>query len=82
MANPATPLRQVVSALESLVGGSIVALNANGTVPYFSELAQKYFDGFFPPEKPFHDSLPLTVARRVRRETGAFGTNELAHAEN
>ena len=73
-----TPSHQVMGALESLVGGSIVALNANGIVQYFSELAQKYFDSFFPQEKPFRDGLPLTVARWVRRETGAFGTNEVA----
>jgi uncharacterized protein (DUF697 family) len=58
MANPATPLRQVVSALESLVGGSIVALKANGTVQYFSELAQKYFDSFFSQKSRFTTAFP------------------------
>ena len=32
-----TPSHQVMGALESLVGGSIMALNANGTFQYFSE---------------------------------------------
>ena len=36
------------------------------------------FENFFPQEKPFHEGLPATVERWVRREIAALGTSELA----
>jgi DNA-binding CsgD family transcriptional regulator len=67
-----------MEALESLVGGSIVVLNATGAVEFCSERAQNYLETFFPAEKPFSGGLPLTVERWVRQEIAALGTNELA----
>jgi DNA-binding CsgD family transcriptional regulator len=72
------PSASIIGAIESLVDGSIVALNSSGTVQFCSDLAQKCFESFFPQEKPFRDGLPLTVKTWFRREIAAFGTSELA----
>jgi len=72
------PSASIVDAIESLVGGSFVALNSSGAVRYCSDLSQRCFESFFPQEKPFHLGLPATVERWVRREIAAFGTSELA----
>jgi DNA-binding CsgD family transcriptional regulator len=71
-------LSSVLEALESLVGGSIVALDSFGKVQFSSDLAQRYFERFFSQEKPFCSGLPLTVERWACREIASFGTCELS----
>jgi DNA-binding CsgD family transcriptional regulator len=72
------PASDSIDAIESLVGGSLVALNSSGVVQYCSDLSQRCFETFFPQEKPFHLGLPATVERWVRREIAAFETSDLA----
>jgi DNA-binding CsgD family transcriptional regulator len=72
------PDSSIFDAIESLVGGSIVALNSSGAVEYCSDLSQRCFESFFPQEKPFHAGLPATVERWVRREIASFETSDLA----
>jgi DNA-binding CsgD family transcriptional regulator len=74
----AMPSPELTGALESLVDGSIVVLNATGAVQFCSDLAQNYLETFFATEKPFSGGLPLTVEKWVRREIATLGTNELA----
>jgi DNA-binding CsgD family transcriptional regulator len=75
-------LASVLGALESMVGASIVALDAAGKVQFCSDLAQQYFESFFATERPFHNGLPPTVKAwalhqfaRVNRDE--FGLNPL-----
>ena len=75
-ATPAFP--SIMEAVESLVGGSIVALNSAGKVQFASDRAQQHFESFFPRERPFRDSLPLTIRTWVCRELASFSTDELA----
>src|SRR5271165_1534373 len=56
-----SPSVSIIGAIESLVGGSIVALNSSGTIQFCSDLSQKHFESFFPQEKPFRAGLPVTV---------------------
>jgi DNA-binding CsgD family transcriptional regulator len=72
------PSASIFDAIESLVGGSVVALNSIGAVQFCSDVSQRCFESFFPQEKPFHVGLPATVERWVRREIAAFGISELA----
>ena len=72
------PFASIIEALESLVGGSIVALDSEGNVQFSSDLARQYFESFFSQEKPFLNSLPATVRRWTRREIVSFGTCELS----
>jgi DNA-binding CsgD family transcriptional regulator len=74
----AIPSPELTGALEPLVGGSIVVLNATGAVQFCSELSQKYLETFFSTEKPFSGGLPLTVEKWVRQEIALFRTHELA----
>jgi DNA-binding CsgD family transcriptional regulator len=69
---------ELADAIESLVGGTIIVLNAAGIVQFCSDLAQNCLETFFPAEKPFKGGLPLTVAKWAHREIAAFGSNELA----
>ncbi|HEY5778645.1 MAG TPA: helix-turn-helix transcriptional regulator [Terrimicrobiaceae bacterium] len=73
---PAFP--SIMQALESLVGGSIIALDSAGKVQFCSNLAQQYFESFFANERPFHDGIPLTVKVWALRELARFETDELA----
>lgn len=79
---PHASLASVLGALESMVGASIVALDAAGKVQFCSDLAQQYFESFFAKERPFHNGLPPTVKAwalhqfaRVNRDE--FGLNPL-----
>ena len=54
---PAFP--SIMGALESLVGGSIIALDAPGKVQFCSNLAQQHLESFFAKERPFHHGIPL-----------------------
>jgi len=72
------PAALMMEALEPLVGGSIVGLDASGTLLFCSNLAQKHLERFFASERPFRGGLPLTVENWVRREIAAFGTVDLA----
>jgi DNA-binding CsgD family transcriptional regulator len=72
------PFASIMEALESLVGGSIVAMDSGGKVQFSSDLAQEHFESFFPQEKPFLNGLPATVKRWASREIGSFGTCELS----
>ncbi|MGA7213625.1 MAG: helix-turn-helix transcriptional regulator [Terrimicrobiaceae bacterium] len=72
------PFASIIEALESLVGGSIVALDSEGNVQFSSDLARQYFESFFSQEKPFLNGLPATVRRWTRREIVSFGTCELS----
>jgi DNA-binding CsgD family transcriptional regulator len=74
----AIPSPEQTRALEPLVEGSIIVLNATGAVQFCSELAQNHLETFFPTEKPFSGGLPLTVEKWVHREITAFATNDLA----
>ena len=58
---PALALPSVLGALESLVGGSIVALDGSGKVHFCSDLARRYFQSFFPEQRPVLDGLPVSV---------------------
>ena len=58
---PALALPAVLGALESLVGGSIVALDGSGKVHFCSDLARRYFQSFFPEQRPVLDGLPVHV---------------------
>jgi DNA-binding CsgD family transcriptional regulator len=71
------PAVVMVEALQPLVGGSIVVLNASGTLQFCSDLAQKHLEAFFAAEKPFSGGLPLTVEKWVRREIASFESTEL-----
>lgn len=75
-ATPACP--SIMEAVESLVGGSIVALDSAGKVQFLSDRAQQHFESFFPQERPFHDGLPLTIRTWVRRELASLITDEFA----
>jgi DNA-binding CsgD family transcriptional regulator len=74
----AIPSSPLLEALEPLVGGSIVVLNATGTIIFCSDLAQNYLETFFSIEKPFNGRLPLTVEQWMRREIAALESDELA----
>ena len=67
----------MMEALEPLVGGSIVTVEASGRLLFCSDHAQKHFETFFTAEKPFIGGLPLTVKKWVRRQNAAFETVEL-----
>jgi DNA-binding CsgD family transcriptional regulator len=73
---PAFP--SIMEALESLVGGSIIVLDAVGKVQLCSNLAKQYLESFFPKERPFHDGIPLTVKAWALRELARFETDEFA----
>jgi DNA-binding CsgD family transcriptional regulator len=68
----------IMEALESLVGGSIIALDAVGRVQFCSNLAQQYLESFFAKERPFHDGIPLTVKAWALQELARFKTDEFA----
>lgn len=72
------PSASIIDAIESLVGGSLIALNSSGAVQYCSDLSQRCLEAFFPQEKPFRLGLPATVEWWVRREIAAFRASELA----
>jgi DNA-binding CsgD family transcriptional regulator len=72
------PTALMMEALEPLLGGSIVVLNASGTFQLCSDLAQKQLETFFAAERPFHAKLPLTVEKWARREIAAFKDIELS----
>jgi DNA-binding CsgD family transcriptional regulator len=72
------PVGLVMEALEPLVGGGIVVLNARRAVQFCSEFAREHFETFFPAERPFIGGLPLTVEKWVQREIAVFGPVELA----
>jgi DNA-binding CsgD family transcriptional regulator len=72
------PSPELTGAFESLVGGSMIFLNETGAVQFCSDLAQNCLETFFPSEKPFKGTLPLSVEKWVRREIAAFATNDLA----
>jgi DNA-binding CsgD family transcriptional regulator len=72
------PAASIIEALEKLVGGSIVALDASGALLFCSDLAQKHFESFFATEKPFRGGLPITIEKWSRREITAFRTVQLA----
>jgi DNA-binding CsgD family transcriptional regulator len=67
-----------MGALESLVGGSIIALDAAGKVQFCSNLAQQYLESFFAKERPFHHGIPLTVKAWALQELTRFETDEFA----
>jgi DNA-binding CsgD family transcriptional regulator len=73
---PAFP--SIMGALESLVGGSIIALDAAGKVQFCSNLAQQYLESFFAKERPFHHGIPLTVKAWALQELTRFETDEFA----
>jgi len=73
---PAFP--SIMQALESLVGGSIIALDWAGKVQFCSNLAQQNLENFFANERPFHDGMPLTVKRWALRELARFETDEFS----
>jgi hypothetical protein len=56
---PAFP--SIMGALESLVGGSIIALDAAGKVQFCSNWRGDTPRSFFAKERPFHHGIPLTV---------------------
>ena len=74
---PALALPSVLGALESLVGGSIVALDGSGKVHFCSDLARRYFESFFPEQRPVWDGLPVPVKQWMFREIAHFGSDEL-----
>jgi hypothetical protein len=65
-------------ALEPLVGGRFVVLNASAAFQICSEHAREYFEAFFAAEKTVPRRPPLTVEKWVWREIDVFGTVELA----
>jgi DNA-binding CsgD family transcriptional regulator len=74
---PALALPSVLEALELLVGGSIVALDGSGKVHFCSDLARRYFENFFPEQRPVSDGLPVPVKQWMFREIAHFGSDEL-----
>jgi len=74
---PALALSSVLEALESLVGGSIVTLDGSGKVQFCSDLAQRYFESFFPNGGPVSDGLPASVRGWILREITHFESDEL-----
>jgi DNA-binding CsgD family transcriptional regulator len=73
---PALALPAVLRALESLVGGSIVALDGSGKVQFCSDLAQRYFESYFPNERPLSGGLPASVRGWIFREIAHFESDE------
>ena len=73
---PALALPAVLGALESLVGGSIVALDGSGKVQFCSDLARRYFESFFPNERPLSNGLPASVRGWIFREITHFESDE------
>jgi DNA-binding CsgD family transcriptional regulator len=71
---PACP--SIMQALESLVGGSIIALDAAGQIQFCSNLANQYLESFFANERPFRDGMPLTVKGWALRELARFERDE------
>ena len=74
---PVLALPSVLETLESLVGGSIVTLGGSGKVQFCSDLAQRYFESFFPNEGPASDGLPASVRGWIFREITHFESDEL-----
>ena len=74
---PVLALPSVMEALESLVGGSIVTLDGSGKVQFCSDLAQRYFESYFPNEGPVSDGLPASVRGWIFREITHFESDEL-----
>lgn len=72
IAAPPFPALPLLEALESVAGGSLIALDLVGTVQFASKLAQQHLEGFFPEERPFHGGLPATVRQWIHREVSAF----------
>lgn len=77
-ASPSLPSLPLLEALESVVGGSLIALDLLGTVQFSSKLAQQHLEAFVPEERPFHGGLPSTVRQWIKRELAAFTTNIVA----
>jgi hypothetical protein len=75
---PAISANTMAEALEPFIDGFIVALDAAGSVQFFSEQARKYFEVFFMEERPFKDGIPDTVRSWIRSEISIFGTSALA----
>lgn len=71
-ASPSLPSLPLLEALESIVGGSLIALDLLGAVVFSSPLAQQQLDMFFSEERPFHHGLPLTVRQWITQELVAF----------
>ena len=69
-------LAPVLGALESIVGASIVALDAAGKVQFCSDQAQQYFESFFAKERPFHNGLPPTVKAWALHEFARLNEDE------
>jgi DNA-binding CsgD family transcriptional regulator len=74
---PALALPSVLEALEWLVGGSIVTLDGRVKVQFCSDLAQRYFESFFPNEGPVSEGLPASVRSWVLREITHFESDDL-----
>ncbi len=70
-------LPSVLYALESLVGGSIVTLDVDGRVHFSSDLALRYFERFFPEERPGSGGLPLPVKEWISREVAYFRSDQV-----
>jgi len=75
---PPPTFPSIMGALESLVAGSIIALDAAGKVQFCSNLAQQYLESFFAKERPFHHGIPLTVKAWALQELTRFETDEFA----
>jgi DNA-binding CsgD family transcriptional regulator len=69
-------LASVLGALESIVGASIVALDAAGKVQFCSDLGQQYFESFFAKERPFHNGIPATVKAWALHELERLKTDD------
>jgi DNA-binding CsgD family transcriptional regulator len=77
-ASPSLPSLPLLEALESVVGGSLIAVDLLGAVQFSSKLAQEHLEAFVPEERPFHGGLPSIVRAWVNRELAAFTTNIVA----
>lgn len=77
-ASPSLPSLPLLEALESVVGGSLIALDLLGTAVFSSRLAQQQLEAFFCEQRPFHGGLLSTVRQWINRELAAFTMNMIA----